>query len=230
MAPAATADSSHACLARPLTHAAPPCCLLDRLCRGPLRAAAATAHPPTNQCARSVQRFAINPRAFFTQTITFVTDVARSVFQALEVVPILVDGDNNNDLPAITEAAQALVDAASRSVELMLFGLDTRASGMQRALVNSAGGLARGTGARSHAPVRIIGSLHVYVPLHGCTAEAHMRLTCIVTRRCPCITRCCPCLHPAPTPAPFAACHCSIDERQAGGAAQEPQPRAGCHV
>eukprot|EP00775_Hariotina_reticulata_P012807 gene12807-12935_t len=88
-------------------------------------------------------RFAVNPRAFVTQTLSGVTDILRTVFDALKYVPFLIDDDNNNDVAAITAAAQALIDATTRAVTMAIDGLNLRAQGMENRLTQGAGGLAR---------------------------------------------------------------------------------------
>jgi hypothetical protein len=89
------------------------------------------------------QRFAVNPRAFVVQTLSGVTDIIRTVFDALKYVPFIIDDDNNNDVAAITAAAQALIDAATSAVTMAIDGLNLRAQGMENRLTQTAGGLAR---------------------------------------------------------------------------------------
>lgn len=53
-------------------------------------------------CLFSLQRFAVNPRAFIVQATSGVITALRGVFRAFAYATQLTDADNNNDIAAIT--------------------------------------------------------------------------------------------------------------------------------
>lgn len=89
-----------------------------------------------------------------------------SAFTALEYVPVLVDGDNNNDVAAISAIAQTLVGATQRTMSTLTTGLIAQTQGMQARIEASAGGMARSAGALCVA----ISLIMAYV---GCLEVSH---------------------------------------------------------
>jgi hypothetical protein len=97
-------------------------------------------------CCFALQRYVFNPRAFFTQLLILVSNIARTVFNAFQYVPVLIDGDTNNDVAAITTIAAILAEAPIEVNAVLLEGVGVRLRGMEQNLANSAGGLARAAG------------------------------------------------------------------------------------
>ncbi|WIA10944.1 hypothetical protein OEZ85_011107 [Tetradesmus obliquus] len=88
-------------------------------------------------------RYVVNPRAFFTQLLILVSNILRSIFNAFQYVPVLVDGDTNNDVAAITTIASILTNQAIEVQGVLLQGVGARVRGIEQNMAASAGGLAR---------------------------------------------------------------------------------------
>jgi hypothetical protein len=93
-----------------------------------------------------LQRYVVNPRAFFTQLLILVSNILRTVFNAFQYVPVLIDGDTNNDVAAITTIASILAESSIDVNAVLLEGVGVRLRGMEQNLAASAGGLARAAG------------------------------------------------------------------------------------
>jgi hypothetical protein len=88
----------------------------------------------------------VNPRAFFTQLLILVVNIGKTIFNAFQYVPVLIDGDTNNDVAAITTIASILANQAIEVQGVLLEGVGARVRGIEENLSRSAGGLARSAG------------------------------------------------------------------------------------
>jgi hypothetical protein len=66
----------------------------------------ASADFPAVWCSSLSQRFAVNPRTFIVQSLSLFEIILRTVFNLFTVLDQLTDGNNNNDVVAITTFTQ----------------------------------------------------------------------------------------------------------------------------